>query len=133
MHRPFMGAAVAGSWASGRERLLSVVEVVGAYVWGRHPAVPPVARTEAPPVDVDVHESVRLGHVAYPVLGPVRPCPADKPTTVAHYRAMADQVANERRASRLDGHAGVHGCHDALPRAMWLPSAATPGIGGRHG
>jgi hypothetical protein len=126
--QPFVGSAVAGSWMPGRERLLSVVEVVGAYVWGRHPAVRPLARTEAPPVDAD--ESARLGHVAYPDPGPVRPRPADKPTTVAHYQALADQVANERRLSHLADHAGVQGCHDRLPHETWPPAASTPELGG---
>ena len=123
-----MGSAAAGSWVAGRERLLSVVEALGAYVWGRRPAVPPVARTEAPPVD----ESVRFGRVAYPDLGPVRPCPADKPTTVAHYQAMADQVANERRLSQLDGRLTAGGAHQGVRRAAWSPCAAASELGGRR-
>lgn len=35
-------------------------------------------------------------------LAPVRPGRVDKPATLAHYQAMADQVATERRLAELD-------------------------------
>lgn len=115
----------------GRERLLSVVEVVGAYIWGRDPAVRRCAGGERPPFDAD--ESAQPRQVAYPDPGPVRPCPADKPTTVAHYQALADQVANERRLSRLVDHARLRECHGGPLREARLPSVAATGLGGRHG
>jgi hypothetical protein len=56
----------------------------------------------------------------------------DKPTTVAHYQAMADQVANERRLSELDGRLVAHGRQAVLQREMWYPLATASELGGRR-
>jgi hypothetical protein len=88
-----------------RERLLSVVRSVEAYVAGRDhiappaPAPPPVPATGR--VDGLDGEAVTLRSSAELARARPRPRPLDKPFTVAHYQAMARQVAYERQRSEL--------------------------------
>lgn len=75
-------------------RLRSVVSEVEAHVVGRGRPLTPVA-PGAPP---DVGRPLQTG----PAPGAlVRPVPLDKPAVLAHYQALADQVAYERRLSDL--------------------------------
>lgn len=130
---PFPGVNAAGM-APARGRLLSLVDMVGAYVWGRHPVVRPLSRSEPSPMggsDLD-----RSEYVPYPAPAPApaRPAPADKPTTLAHYQAMADQVAHERRLSELDARLVVGVAHDGVGRDAWCPSVTGGRFdGGRRG
>ena len=88
-----------------RQRLLSVVRSVEAYVAGRDhiappaPPRPPVAATGR--VDGLDGEAVTLRSSAELARARPRPRPFDKPFTVAHYQAMARQVAYERQRSEL--------------------------------
>lgn len=94
-----------------RQRLLSVVRTVEAYVAGRDhitPAAPP-----RPPsagsgrVDGLDGDAVTLRSSAELARARGRPRPPDKPFTVAHYQAMARQVADERQRSALGAGAAA--------------------------
>jgi hypothetical protein len=110
-----------------RSRLLSVVDVVGAYVWGQGlPAVPPSPTTASRSAE---HELTQLERIAGPVASgvhpaPVRPGPVDKPSAVAHYQAMAAQVAYERRLADADGRMQASLDRTGEPRELWLVHAA---------
>jgi hypothetical protein len=114
----------AGSPRRTRERLIAVVRSVEAYVAGRDciPAAPPSA-PPSPPVLHGVagasEPSIVLPPGPDPAGDPPRPRPLDKPFTVAHYQAMARQVAYERQVSQFD----------ALPQ----PSSPFAPGGRRHG
>ena len=80
---------------------------VEAYVAGRDciPAAPP----SAPPSPPVLHRATDEGEPSVvlppgpdPAGDPPRPRPLDKPFTVAHYQAMARQVAYERQVSQFD-------------------------------
>lgn len=78
----------------------------------------------------------RFEHSSYPAPAPApsRPAPADKPTTLAHYQAMADQVAHERRLSELDARLVVGVAHDdGVGRDAWCPSATGGELDGGRG
>jgi hypothetical protein len=96
-----------------RERLLSVVRSVEAYVAGRDhiappaPAPPPAPATDR--VDGLDGEAVTLRSSAELARARPRPRPLDKPFTVAHYQAMARQVADERQRSELGAGVARHG------------------------
>lgn len=121
-----------------RRRLRSVVDVVGAYVAGRPatPTVPPVQRAASCHDERRLSQLERiagpLGPGSYPA--PVRPRPIDKPSALAHYQAMASQVAYERQVAELDERLeatrpGGHGRRD-----VWFahPARRTGGDR-RHG
>jgi hypothetical protein len=80
-----------------RARLQSVVRSVEAYVAGREPAVVVPAW---PPQPAGAPRGTLGGRVAAPW---PRPRPVDKPYAVAHYQAMARQLAHERRMSGAGG------------------------------
>lgn len=74
---------------------------VGAYVWGEDASrrLPSAAPSGRPP-SIETSEIDRLvGPVDHEdFAAPGRPRVVDKPAAVAHYRAMAEQVAHERQA-----------------------------------
>jgi hypothetical protein len=94
-----------------RQRLLSVVRSVEAYVAGRDhiaPATPPRPPTVATGrVDGLDGDAVTLRSSAELARARPRPRPLDKPFTVAHYQAMARQVADERQRSELGAGSGA--------------------------
>ncbi len=79
-----------------------------------------------------------VGHLTGPVPSgtygaPVRPGPVDKPATLAHYQAMADQVATERRLAELDKRREAISS-GAVPRDVWFVHPARRREGERrHG
>jgi hypothetical protein len=99
------------------------------------------ART-LPPANVDSQldeerRQTQIQRIAGP-LGPlanpatVRPGPVDKPSAVAHYRAMADQVAHERQLADLHRrHAAI--IRAGTPREVWFMHPASRTTGARHG
>jgi hypothetical protein len=95
-----------------RERLLSVVRSVEAYVAGRDHIAPPAPAPPPAPATARVDgldgEAVTLRSSAELARARPRPRPLDKPFTVAHYQAMARQVAYERQRSELGAGDGRH-------------------------
>jgi hypothetical protein len=105
---------VARSLISAR-RLLSVAgqlgDQLGALVWGDArlplPSAPSATTGSTSPAafaSVDERRRAQVARIAGPVPAgahpaPVSPARNDKSSAIAHYRAMAEQVARERRAS----------------------------------
>lgn len=129
-------AASSGPTGRARRRLWSVVDTVGAYVGRRRSPTVPVARlgqsvvVERCPTPLDAAGPVDSG--PHPLS--VRPCPVDKPAALAHYEAMAAQVAHERRLAELTGpREGVH-LGARRPRGVPVASRAPHWNGGAgHG
>ena len=100
-------------------RLRSVVGQVSAFVWGEErPVLPgPVALrvTPARPGAATEQRHVEIARITGPVAADVHPAPtpsADKRSAIAHYRAMAEQVARERRGAStaaLPSRGRLHG------------------------
>lgn len=104
-----------------RGRIATMVHAVGALVGRRRVA-------SAPPLLVDAGAVRGTGPS-----GLVPPAPRDKPFTVAHYQAMASQVAYERQIAALAGHVEAPE-RSELPGEV-LFTARGPGAPGgrRHG
>lgn len=82
---------------------------VGAYVWGedasrRLPGAAASGRRRSVTTSTIDRLAGPLDHEDY--AGPGRGRVVDKPAAVAHYRAMAEQVAHERQASIANRTAG---------------------------
>ena len=113
--RPLAPVDVSRWSRPARGRLLSAVGQLGgqlgALVWGNTQLSLPSATsaTAGPPVpapscSADERRRAQIARIAGPVPpgvhpAPVSPGPNDKSSVVAHYRAMAEQVARERRVS----------------------------------
>ena len=119
--------ATTGSSGGARRRLLSAVSVVGAYLAGRRRSVtlPP----PPPGTLFDVNGRVNPLERSAGPLGPgpnpapVPPRPVDKPLAVAHYQAMASQVAYERKMADLDVRLEAIDRDGVVPRGVPLPPA----------
>lgn len=105
---------------AGRQRLLTAVQDLRSMVWGQD-GLSPVVRGRHPGGQDTVAGEQVGGIESSPV--PVRPRPADKPTTVAHYQAMAEQVALERRRADLDSRLAVRDSHVDVSRRLWLATS----------
>ncbi len=98
-------AKATGSPGRARRRLLSVVDQVAAYAWGRRPLpVPPPSPDAAPAGERRLTQLERIAGPVGPVApaAPLRPAPVDKHSTLAHYQAMAEQLAYERRLAAVN-------------------------------
>ena len=124
---PGQGAAA----DSLRGRIGSFVTGLGAYVRGRAAKLrsAPVGAAGAAPLDLH-----GVGSLAPDPGAPsVWPRCADKPTTVAHYQAMADQVAEERLRADFGMRLAGHEPHAGVPRELWLTRRTPFDQGVRHG
>lgn len=110
-----------------RKRLRHAFEAAVAYATGHRlpPATPSLPDRPVGPAGGSSTELERLRGPLSPgsIPAPVRLGPVDRPQALAHYRAMADQLARERRL------AGVDVRDPARPRAgvlneNWLPHLA---------
>jgi len=78
-----------------------VVGHLTAFVWGE--------QQPAPPAPVDARRYVELAGMSGPVAVGAHPAPTppvDKRSAVAHYRALADQVAREQRRTGVADRPG---------------------------
>jgi hypothetical protein len=116
-----------------RRRLLSMADALGSYVTGRlqppvlPPAPPGCDPEHAPQVSQLDRIAGPIGPGAYPA--PVPPRPADKPSTVAHYQAMASQVAHERQVAALGRRLEATRPGGDLPREVWFVHPVRHGAG----
>lgn len=88
-----------------RQRLRHAFEATVAYATGHR--LPPATPSLPDPVEPAERRSTELERLRRPlppgsIPAPVRPGPVDRPQTLAHYRAMVDQLARERRLTEVD-------------------------------
>jgi hypothetical protein len=96
-------------WRPARRRLLSVVGQLNAFVWGdARPSVP--ASDDRRPAEIE-RITGPVATDAHTV--PLPPVPVDKRSAVAHYRAMAEQVAHEQRVTGVSPPHGWGAAPDA--------------------
>ena len=92
-------------WSPARRRLHSVVGHLNAFVWGEaQPALPMSATAVGSPglPAPDGRRRAVFARIAGPVAVGIHPAPTppiDRRAAVAHYRALAEQVARERRST----------------------------------
>ena len=92
-------------WSPARRRLRSMVGQLNAFVWGEaQPALPrPATAVGSPGLPAaDGRRHAEIARIAGPVAVGTHPAPTppiDRSAAVAHYRALAEQVARERRST----------------------------------
>jgi hypothetical protein len=116
--RPAQATRASGTSRTTRQRLVTLVRTIEAYVAGRDsipepPAPFPTPAPVLPPATTPLTGGagsavVPLGPDRVP--SPQRPRPLDKPLAVAHYEMLARQVAYERQVYDL-----AHGPRSAVP------------------
>jgi hypothetical protein len=85
-----------------------VVGQLTAFVWGE--------QRPAPSASVDARRHVEIAGISGPVAAGAHPAPTppvDKRSAVAHYRALADQVAREQRRTGVAGRQAQGMAHHA--------------------
>lgn len=106
--RPHADMASRSRWPTGH-LLLTVVGQLSAFVWGEpRPARSgsAAAFSSAPLTSLDSRRRAEIAAITGPVAVDAHPAPTppgDKRTAVAHYRALAEQVAYERRCAGAPG------------------------------
>ena len=103
--RPPHAAGAARPGRPAGDRLRSVVGQLNAFVWGESQPALPASSTSAgfpttPPSDA--RRRAEIARIAGPVAAGAHPAPApsvDRSAAVAHYGALAEQIARERRST----------------------------------
>jgi hypothetical protein len=89
-----------------RRRLRHAFDATVAFATGHRlpPATPSLTDLPVRPGERSLTELERLRGPLSPgsIPAPVRPGPVDRPQALAHYRAMADQLARERQLTEVD-------------------------------
>ena len=94
------------SWGPASERLRFVVGQLNAFVWGEAPPALPRSATAGGPLAAHDRRAAEIARIAGPVAAGAHPAPVpsiDRRSAVAHYGALAEQVARERRSTAAWG------------------------------